>query len=177
MSTDQTEPSASWSAQPWFRPVVFIGIFVVLVVLLFSCGRGNDPREFLDEHYEKSRYDGSGNAGAVRYTDSDSPEHVVNEIIDGTQPDDTRTGEVSEPATSGSTLTGETDPTAESTPATFLRYDSDWMVVVSSDGQGGSEIEVDDFDSSYNHYSGSGGGGVYFFGWSSFRGGGSGYGK
>lgn len=149
--------SQSPKPRPWGW-IVVIGLLVVALIAipLIVTSTKDSPKEWLDDHY--THVSGSDpDDETVVYRSEDSALDTALDIDHGTDADERRQdGDVH-----------------------YLRYDSDWMVVVTPDGTG-SRIELDEFDRGYrthgtsvffwsSHY-GRGGGGF-------FRGGGSGSGK
>jgi hypothetical protein len=143
--------------RPWGL-IVVIGLFVgalVLVPLMVHVFDDN-PREWLDDHYRHVSGDDPENE-AVVFASDDPADRTASDIREGTDADELR----------------QEDTTY------YLRYDSDWMVVVSPSGSG-AQIELFEFDEGYRHYGSS----VFFWtnhygrgGGGFFRGGGSGSGK
>lgn len=170
------------------RAFSLVAVAVLCIALFIAVAGSGSPRKFLEENYDEVN-DRTSSARAQFHSDDDTAA-VLAQLRRETDPDDVQYGSQahlspSAYATPTPGVDGSTTPTPSPVPGSspsgadaddqvFLRYGSDWMVVLASDGTGGTDIEFDDFDSAYNHYSGSG---VYFFGWSSFRGGGSGTGK
>lgn len=170
------------------RAFVLVAIAVLCIALFIAVTGSGSPRSYLEENYQE--VDDSTSSARAQFHSDDATDVVLADLRRETDPDDVQYGSQSSLAPSAyATPTPGTDGSATATPSpvpgspssaqdgdepVFLRYGSDWMVVLASDGTGGTDIEFDDFDSAYNHYSGSG---VYFFGWGSFRGGGSGTGK
>lgn len=150
-------PSGTPKRRPWGW-IVVIGLLVGALVLipLMAAVFDDNPREWLEDHYRHVRGD-DPETEAVVFASDDPVATTATDIRDGTDADEMRQD--------GTTY--------------YLRYDSDWMVVVAASGTG-AEIELFEFDEGYrshgssvffwnNHY-GRGGGGF-------FRGGGSGSGK
>lgn len=144
--------------RPWGW-IVVISLFVIglVVIPLMVKAFGDDgPKKWLDDHYTHVSGD-DPESEAVVYASDDIPATTAEDIDQGTDADEKR----------------------QETDTYYLRYDSDWMVVVGPDGSG-SKIELFEFDEGYRHYGpavffwnshyGRGGGGL-------FRGGGSGSGK
>jgi hypothetical protein len=144
--------------RPWGW-IVVISLFVVgLVAIPLMVNAFNDgPREWIEDHYTHVSGSDPDNE-AVVYSSDDSPATTAEAIDRGTDADEKRQEDTSY----------------------YLRYDSDWMVVVGPEGTG-SRIELFEFDEGYRHHGssvffwnshyGRGGGGGFF------RGGGSGSGK
>lgn len=143
--------------RPWGCLIV-IALFVgglILVPLMASAFDGS-PRDWLDDHYEHVSGDDPDEETIVYRSDDDAAA-TARDIDEGTDADERRQD-------------GQTH---------YLRYDSEWMVVVKPEG-GGARIELLEFDRGYRSYGpsvffwsshyGTGGGGL-------FRGGGSGAGK
>lgn len=124
----------------------------------------------------------------------DSPEATTDDVPEGPAAPGAATteGTVEGPAAPGAMPDAPTDgdsdvPAGSTETVVLLRYGSDWIVTVSPDrdlgNAGGSRVELDEFDRGYDRHSG-----IFFLGmWnshyksgglgSSFRGGGSGFGK
>lgn len=138
--------------------LVVIGLFLasLVVIPLIVHSFDDNPREWLEDHYSHVSGDDPENE-AVVFSSSDDATTTATDIETGTDADEKRQ--------EGTTY--------------YLRYDSDWMVVVAPDPTG-SRIELFEFDNGYrthgtsvffwNSHYGRGGGGF-------FRGGGSGSGK
>lgn len=143
--------------RPWGWIVVGAVLVGALVLVpLMANVFDNSPREWLEDHYH--HVSGSDpEEEAVVFSSGEQPDRTASDIREGTDADEMR----------------QEDTTY------YLRYDSDWMVVVSPDPTG-SRIELFEFDEGYRHYGSS----VFFWnnhygrgGGGFFRGGGSGSGK
>lgn len=144
--------------------LIVLAIIVVGFLLVSAMGSAfsNDPRDWLEDHYEHVSGDDPESEAVVFHSDDPAAE-TAEDIEQGAGADENR--EVT-----------ESDPDSE--PGHYLRFGSEWLVVVSEDVSG-SQVELFEFDNGYNHF-----GGTLFF-WGShyqrdsgfFRGGGSGFGK
>jgi Domain of unknown function (DUF4247) len=138
--------------------IILISLFVgaLVVIPLMAKAFDDNPREWLEDHYTHVSGD-DPEKEAVVFSSDDDAATTATDIEKGTDADEKRQ--------EGTTY--------------YLRYDSDWMVVVSPDTLG-ARIELFEFDNGYRTHGGS----VFF--WNShygrggggfFRGGGSGSGK
>jgi hypothetical protein len=146
----------------WGWVVVAVLVVLALVVIpIIASGSGNNPEDYLREHYTHVSGEDPEDSGGIVFSSDDDPLGTASDIESGTDADERR-------------QEGEDH---------YLRYDDDWMVVVAPDGAG-SRITFYEFDTGYRTHGGS----SFFFFWSSyynrggsggglFRGGGSGSGK
>ncbi len=153
--------SESGAVSGWMVVAILLVVALVVVPLMGRAfGGGTNPEDWLREHYAHVSGEDPENGGVVFHSDDD-PAQTADDIEAGTGPDNVRTSDSNH----------------------YLRYDDDWMVVVSEDAVSGSEIVFYEFDEGYRLHGpvvlfwgsfynrgGTGGGGL-------FRGGGSGFGK
>lgn len=135
---------------PALRRVLALVLMLSAAALAAGCGGAGSPQKALDGKYTK--VSGSDPETGIFYSSKDESSQVVPDITSETQPDD-------------SIISGA---------STFLRYGSDWMVVVHAPtppATSGSAIELWTFEAGYGRYS------AQVAAWDEFRGGGSGEGK
>lgn len=144
--------TAGHAGTPW-GAIAIVGLLLVGLVAIPFLSRAFDtsPEKWLRDHY--THVSGNDPDDGITFHSDDTPVVVVGEINEGTEATETHND-------------GE---------RWFLRYDADYLIGVEPDPEGGSTIELLDFDEGYRRYGSSVGHWASYYG--TGRGGGSGFGK